>query len=272
MTDKNTKIIASGKGFDIGCRVVLWNEEEGLSFYPKGSFYKRDISLDHLREIINCFVVHHSVTYTAHSMFRGLNARGLSCNFMIDDDINDDGIATIYQCADIKEGCWSHVPLNEEGPGVEISYHPEAWENSNLYSKYYQDKFGVQPHDIVSDKVHGYAFSKVFAPTKAQHEACARLLWGFTQLFPDIDPKFPRDNNGNIIKTTISNPEHYKGLLSHYNITRRKPDPLGFDIEWVENRIQELALKKEECKLPSHWSLLKKLLAAAKLIKINKKD
>jgi len=237
MGTKNTSIIAAGKKFDVGCRVITWDEEEGLSFYPKKHFYARNWSFKELQQKMKCFVVHHSVTYTAHSMFRGLNARGLSVNFMIDDDINEDGIATIYQCADIKEGCWSHYPLNEEGPGVEISYHPEYWDNPNLYSAYYQAKFGVQPHDVVTDVIRGRKF-KVFAPTEAQVKACIRLLWGFHELFPNVRPEFPKDENGNVSKVTRK--EIQDGFLAHFHVSNVKVDPMGFPFERVEKEVEQL--------------------------------
>lgn len=74
----NTKIMIGGIGFDTGIRVVLWNEEEGLSFYPKKNFHSRNWNLDQCREKLKAFYIHHTATYRAHSTFAGLNARGLS--------------------------------------------------------------------------------------------------------------------------------------------------------------------------------------------------
>ena len=232
----NTSIVACGQKFDIGCRVVLWNEEEGLSFYPKKSFYARDVSLNDLQKEITCFVLHHSVTYTAHSTFRGLLGRNLSVNFTIDDDVNADGVATIFQCADIKEACWSHGPLNRQGAGVEISYHPECWQDPNLYSKANIEKFAVQPHEIITDKAFGVD-RKVFAPTEAQVKAVIRLMWGYSELFPFIRAEFPKDADGKIIRGIIPEP---KGFLLHSNFNPQKCDPLGLPLEMVEQEVLKL--------------------------------
>jgi len=233
----NTSIVACGQSFDIGCRVVLWNEEEGLSFYPKKSFFSRNVSLNELQREITCFVLHHSVTYTAHSTFRGLLGRNLSVNFIIDDDVNQDtGAATIYQCADIKEACWSHGELNRRGAGVEISYHPEAWQNAGLYSKANIEKNGVQPHDVIKDQVFGVA-RNVFAPTEAQIKACIRLMYGYCKLFPYVRPEFPKDKNGKIERGIVTSP---KGLLLHANFNPQKADPLGLPLDRVEKEVQEL--------------------------------
>ncbi len=232
----NTSIVACENLFNIDCRVILWNEEGGLSFYPKKKFYPRNITLNELQKEITCFVLHHSVTYTAHSTFRGLLGRGLSVNFLIDDDINPDGVATIYQCADIKEACWSHGPMNRQGSGVEICYHPEAWENPNLYSQANVEKFGVQPHEIKEEIVFGVK-RKIFIPTEAQVKACIRLMWGYCNLFPLIRKEFPKDVDGNIERHVVSDP---KGLLLHEHINPQKPDPLGLPLERIEKEIKML--------------------------------
>lgn len=235
----NTTIIAAGKSFDIGCRVILWNEPGGYSFYKHNSVNLRDISYEDLNNKLTCFVVHYSNTYRSKNTYDILNMRGLSANFIIDDDVNN-GCATIYQCADIKDVCKTHGIMNNFGSGVEISYQPDAFKNSELYSETNQKKYNVQPHNIVTDYVHGVRVSKVFTPTAAQVEACSRLAWGYTNLFPNIIPFFPRDKDKNIIRKSLSNIYNYKGLIGHYHITRQKPDPVGFPFETLEKRIQEL--------------------------------
>jgi hypothetical protein len=246
---KNTSIVAAGKKFDCGSRVVLWNEEEGLSFYPNKKYRARNLSLKQLRQTINSFYIHHSVTYTAHSMFRGLQARGLSCNFMIDDDVNEDGCATIYQCLDIKDYGYSQGGIyNRNGAGVELSYYPDAWDHPNRYSEYNKNKWGVEDHKIVADKVNGYKFKKVFAPTDAQVKACINLIHGYKKAFPDLELKFPRDENGQFLSKTVNENQKY-GLLHHFNVTRRKVDALGFPTDYVEqevNRMHEEEPKKRK--------------------------
>lgn len=233
-----TNIIAAGVKFDIGCRVVLWDDPDGLSFYaPVKKYNSRNIEMDELRNDIKTFVLHHSATYTAKQTYTGLISRGLSVNFIIDDD-NIDGVATIYQCLDIKDAAWSHAPLNNNGPGVEICYQPMASVMANAYSSENCKRYGVTSHPIVSDTIHGNVM-RIFPPSLAQVEAVAALLWGFVELFPNVSPTFPKNADGSIVKTTIDNPIDYTGLLAHFNITRNKIDPAGFPFSDVENKIRQ---------------------------------
>ena len=256
MAKENTSIVVCGKKYDTGARVVLWNEEEGLSFYPggswsKGRFSKRDVNIDQLRNLIDGFYVHHSVTYTAHSTFRALVARNLSCNFIIDDDIDDDGCATIYQLLDVKDAGWSQGgEFNRRGAGVEISYYPDAWDHPNRYNEYNRKKWGVPDHKLMPDKIHGMNFSKVFAPTEAQVNACIKLMYGYAKAFPKLKLSFPRDDEGKFIATTPS-ADKMVGLLHHFNITRRKIDAMGFPTDMVEAEVNRLVDEDDEPEPPS---------------------
>ncbi len=103
----NFSIVVAGQKFDIGCRVVLWDQIGGLSFYKSGKYLPRKSTLEQLQSQVNCFVYHHAASYTAKATHQGLLGRGLSVNFIIDDD-NNDGLATIYQCLDVKDCGYSH--------------------------------------------------------------------------------------------------------------------------------------------------------------------
>lgn len=254
--DKNTAIVAGGTAMDIGCRVVLWNEEAGMSFYGKGKYTPRDATLQDLQKEIKLFVLHHSVTYTAKQTYSGLIGRGLSVNFIIDDD-NVDGYATVYQCLDIKDAGLSHGPFNKSGPGVEICYHPTAWQTPNAYSPENIKKYGVQPHPKMKDTVHRMNL-EVFGPTEAQIRSCTALLKGFCQLFPQVKPEFPKDGFGAVVKTVTAD---HKNLLAHFHITTNKVDPMGFPFAEVEKQLKaELSPPKEVSKfsLKSLFSFLKK--------------
>lgn len=229
---ENRSIVAAGVKFDIGSRVVLWDEPKGLSFYKRGLKYVvRNNTLDELQSVIDCFVLHHAVSYTAKTTYNVLIGRGLSVNFIIDDD-NVDGVATVYQCLDIKDYGQSQGHLNDNGPGVEIAYIPTAWSTPNAYSELNQKKMGVQPHEIVQDTIHGQNF-KVFAPTAAQTNAVAALSWGICSLF-NIPGEFPKDKDGNFIKGVV-NLNNYRGLLNHFNVTRNKIDAAGLDLKAIED-------------------------------------
>lgn len=240
----NTSIVAAGNKFDCGSRVMLWNEEAGLSFYPNKKYVARNLSLKQLRDLIKAFYIHHSVTYTAHSTFGALKARNLSCNFIIDDDVNEDGCATIYQCLDIKDYGYSQGGIyNHNGAGVEISYFPDAWDHPDRYSEYNKRRQGVLGHKIVSDKINGNTFSKVFAPSDAQVKACINLINGYKKAFPDLELKFPRNESGEFLSKTVAESQK-NGLLHHFNITIRKIDALGFPTDYVEQEVNKF--HKEE--------------------------
>lgn len=234
----NTRIWATfDKSFDIGCRVIRWDEPEGFNFIPNGKYRKRDISFDELSSQMKQFCVHWSVTYRASHMFGGLNARGLSCNFMIDDDINDKGYATIYQCLPIMYAGWSQgTGLNDLGPGVEISYMPQAWEK-DMYTTLAQNKWKVPKHDTTIAPVHGTKL-KVHLPTKAQIASLLQLMWGYVELFPHVPAKFPRNPQGFHTTTKLAEPNKYVGFVSHYHLSRNKTDTAGLDYEMIENQIQ----------------------------------
>ncbi len=229
----NYSIVVAGQKFDTGARVVLWDEPGGFSFYKSGKYSSRKSDLTKLQTEVDSFILHHSVTYTAKSTYTGLLGRGLSVNFIIDDD-SKDGIATIYQCLDVRDAGWSHSPMNFRGPGVEISYHPAIWDNPNYYSAANIKKHGVQPHPVVEDRIHGQKL-KVNGPAESQVKACVALLHGISQAFPAMRMTFPRDAAGNIIKTVVPNPS---GLLHHYNITKQKIDSAGMPNEELEKQLK----------------------------------
>lgn len=234
----NTKIWATfDKSFDIGCKVIKWDEDQGFNFIPKRKYNKRDVSFDTLSNIIKQFTVHWSVTYRASHMFSGLNARGLSCNFMIDDD-NVGGYATIYQCLPIMYAGWSQgTGLNDLGPGVEISYMPQAWEKDQ-YSLVTRQKYNVPSHDTIVAPVHGTKL-KVHLPTKAQVASLLQLMWGFSELFPNVPPRFPRTVQGFYSTTKLEKPEKFSGFVSHYHLSRNKIDTAGLDYEMIEKEISK---------------------------------
>jgi N-acetyl-anhydromuramyl-L-alanine amidase AmpD len=236
----NNSIFAGKRSFDIGCRVIKWDEKDGLDFTPKGKYIRQNnISEDELKSQLKQFCVHWSVTYRAKQMFTGLVAEGLSSNFMIDDDVDENGYATVFQCLDCTHGGWTQGgSFNTSARGVELSYMPQAWENKNLYSDANIKKWDVQPHEMKVGKVHGVNMN-VFLPTEAQMKSLYQLLWGITQLFPDIPTKFPRDNEGNFLLTTLPKGSTFTGFINHYNVTRDKIDTCGLDLQTIEQEVEK---------------------------------
>ena len=257
----NTNIKVCGKEFDTETKVILWNEEAGLSFYPYGKYEKRNYSLNQLQKEIDSFFIHHSVTYTAHSAYRGMIGRGLSVNFLIDDDINDNGCATIYQALDVVDVGYSQKHHNYKGSGVEICYYPDYWENANRYSQANIDKWGVQPHPIKEDRIRGYRFPKVFGPTDAQVKSCIKLINGYKKAFPDLIMGFPRDEYGHFLATTVEENKRI-GLLHHFNVDTNKIDALGFPTDYVETEVKKYAqMQLIRAKAKNNASIINRLLS-----------
>jgi len=244
---KNTSIWATDRpedAFDIGCRVVKWDEAEGFNLAKTWKYTPTKCNdLDSLQKKISQFTVHWSVTYRAKHMYNGLKARGLSVNFMIDDDCDENGFATIYQCLPISKLGWSQGSLNGRsfnglGPGVELSFMPQAWDDE-MYDAGDQAKWNVPPHEKTKGRVHGTTLT-VYKPTEAQMKSLKCLIWGFSELFPDVPAEFPKDDSGNLITGQLKKPHDYKGLCNHYNLRRAKIDCAGLDTESIEDDVAEM--------------------------------
>jgi hypothetical protein len=229
------RIIICDQDFSIDCPTITWKDPGGMNAYSYKKFNYRTLNLDQLKQQTSCFVLHHSVTYTARSCYDVLVNRGLSCTFLIDDD-NKDGYATLYQTLDVKEVAWSHGPLNSNGAGVEICYMPQAWENPNLYSETNRKKYKVPEHQIVEDTIQGRKI-KVFAPTQAQINTVECLTYTICTAL-DLPASFPRDSQGLITKSALDNPKSHNGLLGHFNITVQKNDPAGIDLYSIEKNVE----------------------------------
>lgn len=231
------RIIICGKDYSISCPTLSWKDKGGFNAYTNKKFNFRNLNLQELKKQTSCFVLHHSVTYTAADCNAVLVSRGLSCTFLIDD--NDiDGYATLYQTLDVKEGAWSHGALNNNGAGVEICYMPQAWENSNLYSEKLRNKFKVPNHKIVEDNLQGKKL-QVFAPTDAQINTLKCLVLTVCNAL-DIPMQFPKDENGNITKKILKDPKSHNGLLGHFNISQQKNDPAGLSLDYLEKYFEEI--------------------------------
>jgi len=243
----NTKIWATDReedAFDIGCRVVKWDEPEGLNLVKTWKYTPTKCKdLKSLQEKISQFTVHWSVTYRAKHCFNGLKARGLSVNFTIDDDCDENGFATIYQCLPISKLGWSQgrhtngQSFNGLGPGVELSYMPQLYE-TDMYDAGDRKKYDVPEHDNVKAPIHGTKLS-VHLPTDAQMKSLKHLTWGFCELFPDVPSTFPKDSDNVTLTTVMEEPLDYTGLAGHFHLRRGKIDPAGLDFESVEGFVNE---------------------------------
>ena len=254
---ENTSIVVCGEKFDIGTRVVLWDEPGGLNGYDtsastywtkdrktgkskkvtiKGKRYgKRRLllkpTLPYLQKVVNQFVIHHSGLYRSVTTQKVLHDRGLSCQFILDDD------GTLYQTMDAKERAWHAGYNNQRSVGVEIDSRAVANRFPDAYSEKNQKRHGVGPRRKFVDMIHGRAMNG-YEYSDGQYQTLIRLTKVLAEVFPlmktpeglyDVD--FPRDSNGEIIKTEILKPLEHKGFIKHFQITDGKIDPISLDFE-----------------------------------------
>jgi len=241
----NTSIVVCGKKYDIGTRVVLWNESGGMSAYDtavyetedrktgkitvvKGKRYKSRLTLggtpdlEKLKKIVWQFVLHHSGLYRSLDTYETLQQRGLSVHFICDDD------GALYQCLDVRERAYQAGGNNAMSIGVEIDSRAVAGRYPDAYNEANQRRHKVGPRRVVLDTIHGMKM-KGFDYSDAQYATLIKLGRALIEIFPLIKPDFARNTGGSIIKTELANPKSHQGFICHYQITKQKIDPISFD-------------------------------------------
>ena len=240
----NTSIVVCGQKFDIGTRVVLWNEPGGFSAYDteayktqdrktgevtvvKGKRYKSRLAIgtpnfEKLKKIVWQFALHHSGLYRSRDTFQTLQQRGLSVHFICDDD------GTLYQCLDVRERAYHIGTNNAMSIGIEIDSRASAGQHPDAYDLAHQQKYKVGPRKVKQDVIHGMKMMG-FEYSDGQYAALTKLTNALVQIFPLIVADFPRNADGNIIKTTLKDPQSFRGIICHYHVTKTKIDPISFD-------------------------------------------
>jgi len=259
----NTSIVVCGQKFDIGTRVVLWNEPNGLNGYDTstvtiktqdrktGKTVTTTISgkryssrnwigtpdLTKLQKIITQFFLHHSGLYRAQSTFQVLhNDRKLSVHFILDDD------GVIYQTLDLREKAWHGGGNNPVSVGIEIDSRAHANRFPDAYDDTHQLRYRVGPRRKRLDKVNGDLLMG-YEYNEKQYAALIRLGMGLKKVFPlmSVNGKcdFPRTKTGAVIKSALSKPLDHKGFICHYNNNSGKNDPICFDHERFVRAVNE---------------------------------
>lgn len=206
-------------------------------------------SLPMLQEHVDLFVLHYDVCGTSRRCFKVLHdQRGLSVHFMLDVD------GTIYQTLDVKERAWHAGPANDRSVGVEIA-NMGAYENREELSKWYD----VRPNGVVfnppetngatgirtkgfvarparEDPVFGTIQDRLlwqYDLTDAQYASLSRLTATLCRVLPRIKAVAPRDANGELRTTVLTDQEleKFSGVIGHYHLTNRKVDP-GPALNW----------------------------------------
>jgi hypothetical protein len=220
-------IIYNGEPYPIDHPTVLWDETKGLKCeYGTFSSYagkpKRKITM---------FVNHWDVCLSASSCARVIAKRGISVQFCIDND------GTIYQLHDMQHAAWQagNRAVNNTSVGVEIS---------NAYYPKYQERYVKAGHGerplVKGAEVHGTTL-KPFLGFYPKQITALKALWRAVHNATDVPMECPTNDDGSLDTTvhpTVPSGE-YKGIINHYNVTRRKIDCAGLMLD-------ELLLQEKE--------------------------
>jgi N-acetylmuramoyl-L-alanine amidase len=232
-------IIVCGKRYDVGHKVVTFDDDGGYSAYVPHRTDKIDqiYALDpapglsqratryrlrrfmgqstrmrHLRGVVRQIVVHLDGCRDARMCYSVLhNQRGLSVHFMVDND------GTIYQCLDLLHCAYHAGGVNEISVGIELQNRGDA----ARYPSYYPGG-----RETVTCRIHGAQFLS-YDFTGAQYTAMIRLCKVLSRIF-DVPLTSPHEN-GQQVWTTISGVRNYRGFLGHYHLSKDKWDPGPWD-------------------------------------------
>lgn len=260
-------IIIAGATYHIGTRVITWMDPGGYDGYEIPSSYRKRIrqnvcdqkdgpqseilNLGILQRSIDQCVLHCDGHGFSRLCFQALRARGLSVHFMLDVD----GI--VYQTLDLKERALHATVSNDRSIGIEIAnvgaYPPNELEkldelyrydkNNRIYiqtPKYADDHFiytknfiGRPARDTrVNGVIQGTSVVQ-YDITEEQYIALIKLTAALCRLFPCIKPDYPRDTQGKLVTSKLSDQDlnKYRGLLGHFHIQSNKTDP-GPALQW----------------------------------------
>jgi hypothetical protein len=205
-------------------KVVLWTQNPKFaakSYTDMGGKPERKI---------NMFVNHWDVCLSSSSCQNVLNNRGLSVQFLLDND------GTIIQTTDTQNICYhAGRTVNNVSVGIEIS---------DAYYLKYQDwyiKNGFGPRPIWENaQVNGSTLEPFLGFYDVQIEALA-ALWEAISYACDIPLKIV-DNN-HCYDRDVANGT-FQGFVNHYNITTKKIDCAGLDNAAVLAKALELRKKR----------------------------
>jgi N-acetylmuramoyl-L-alanine amidase len=225
-----------------------------------------------LQDKVDQFVIHYDVAGTSRQCFKILHdLRGLSVQFMLDLD------GTIYQTCDAKEAAWHATKSNHRSVGIEIA-NMGAYSSTTATLKewYSKDKTGrtrvtiparfgdggirnkdvvLRPArpELVAGQIHGTTYRQ-YDLTPQQYESLIKLTAALCTVLPRIECDYPRDENGDLIRTNLSDDQwqNYSGVLGHWHVQRNKQDPgPAFQWDMVIDRARELMGKPPKPKGPT---------------------
>ena len=262
--DSSRAIAVGGRLFDIGTRVIRWDQPGGFDGYTtartewdeedrktgktihrviKGRRYSaRAWTGDPLRKVRQ-LVIHHTGGdgQDPANMYQTLwHRRGLSVHFSAEDD------GRLFQYLDARDCAWHAGGLNGGSVGCEAALFPSVDADPDYYSPANCTRRHNLPHDRDVQTIQGTTRAVYLMPP-AQVDAIARLFAGVWAalgvLRPDdplfqAAPLFPRlGTPPEIPAGVIPKPAEHKGLLAHYHGSVHKWDPAGVHLGALEAAI-----------------------------------
>ena len=248
---ENSSIVVCDQRFDVGRRVITWQEDASISAYTphcvsvpgrvgpthpaKGigegmamRYRARrslgaDRSLSRLQQVVKQFVVHHDGMNSSRDCFRVLHdERGLSVHFLIDNN------GDIYQTLDLVECGFQAAGVNEISIGVELCNRGDALTYPDFYDKPIYKPF---PRDKVTCTINGHQWL-AFSYTKEQKESMTALGRALARILPGLPQTCPSDGSGEPLWATLAgDPRDFAGYLGHYHVTNQKWDPGPYDFK-----------------------------------------
>ena len=249
-----TSIIVCGQKYDVGQRVITFEDDPAINAYtphrtdkPLGSAAVRsrprawpasrdrwrprrligaDRSIDRLQQVVRQFVVHHDGCQDSRMCFHVLhNERGLSVHFLIDND------GTIYQTLDLVDCAFHAAGVNEISVGVELANRGDAHALSQRLSRQArQGDLQDQRPPVPRLRLH------------ARRRSTSMISIGKTlaRIFPNLPQVYParrrrRASRGTRCAATCAS---IPGYLGHYHVTDQKWDPGPFDFKFFASKIR----------------------------------
>ncbi len=245
---ENSSIIVCGQRFDVGQRVITWEDDPSISAYTLHCISRPDIlpyapakglgtipnrcrprrligadrSLGRLGQVLKQFVIHHDGMGTSRDCFRVLHdERGLSVHFLLDNN------GDIYQTLDLVDCAFQAAGVNEISIGVELCSRGEKIAPgtfpAELYKKY--------PREPVTCTINGHQWL-AWNYTKEQFDSMVSIGKALARILPGLPQVMPQDPSGEPLWATLAgDPRDYAGYLGHYHVTNQKWDPGPWDFK-----------------------------------------
>ncbi len=211
--------MVDGRPVAVATRVVLWSEPNGF----------RATNFGERKGVVRMIVLHYDAAGTSAQCFKVLEARGLSCHFLVDLD------GTVYQTCDTSARAYQAGVFNDGSIGIEIA-NVGAYANREELERLWPFPAGARRGALppgfiprparpgpLRGAIHGTTLWQQDY-TDAQYEALGHLVAALCGAL-DVPAQAPRENG------VLPSPAAWHGIVGHYHLTTEKLDP-GPAFDW----------------------------------------